>query len=244
MSGSRRRSPTPSSTASSRRARPAARARPGELVTSPRQGLARLQQMGLTEVRHGSGSVVRDPEGLTIPGGGHRGAGAQTKPDSRRVAGDPRGVSLLIGRLAAARARLRMPRRCAALKWCNSGQAAGAAGSRSCLTSGCSYALQPRIGVVTGGRLRRPRACAHWAYDVDSVLTDLRAINGAVLADRRCRDRRGVSERQCASMVKSYRDRAKRQAARVAGCTAPLIDHCGACTLLRVLYRPSPRVIR
>jgi GntR family transcriptional regulator, transcriptional repressor for pyruvate dehydrogenase complex len=35
--------------------------------TSLRQGLARLQQMGLIEARHGSGSVVRDPQGLTHP---------------------------------------------------------------------------------------------------------------------------------------------------------------------------------
>ncbi|MDP7704076.1 MULTISPECIES: FadR/GntR family transcriptional regulator [unclassified Mycobacterium] len=35
--------------------------------TSLRQGLARLQQMGLIEVRQGSGSVVRDPAGLTHP---------------------------------------------------------------------------------------------------------------------------------------------------------------------------------
>lgn len=35
--------------------------------TSLRQGLARLQQMGLIETRHGSGNVVRDPEGLTHP---------------------------------------------------------------------------------------------------------------------------------------------------------------------------------
>ncbi|WP_211697728.1 FadR/GntR family transcriptional regulator [Mycobacterium spongiae] len=35
--------------------------------TSLRQGLARLQQVGLIEVRHGSGSVVRDPQGLTHP---------------------------------------------------------------------------------------------------------------------------------------------------------------------------------
>lgn len=35
--------------------------------TSLRQGLARLQQMGLIEARHGSGSVVSDPEGLTHP---------------------------------------------------------------------------------------------------------------------------------------------------------------------------------
>ncbi len=35
--------------------------------TSLRQGLARLQQMGLIEARHGSGNVVRDPEGLTNP---------------------------------------------------------------------------------------------------------------------------------------------------------------------------------
>jgi DNA-binding FadR family transcriptional regulator len=35
--------------------------------TSLRQGLARLQQMGLVETRHGSGNVVRDPEGLTHP---------------------------------------------------------------------------------------------------------------------------------------------------------------------------------
>ena len=35
--------------------------------TSLRQGLARLQQMGLIEARQGSGSVVRDPEALTHP---------------------------------------------------------------------------------------------------------------------------------------------------------------------------------
>ena len=35
--------------------------------TSLRQALARLQQMGLIEARHGSGNVVRDPEGLTHP---------------------------------------------------------------------------------------------------------------------------------------------------------------------------------
>ena len=35
--------------------------------TSLRQGLARLQQMGLIEARHGSGNLVRDPEGLTHP---------------------------------------------------------------------------------------------------------------------------------------------------------------------------------
>jgi GntR family transcriptional regulator, transcriptional repressor for pyruvate dehydrogenase complex len=35
--------------------------------TSLRQGLARLQQMGLIEARHGSGNVVRDPEALTHP---------------------------------------------------------------------------------------------------------------------------------------------------------------------------------
>jgi GntR family transcriptional repressor for pyruvate dehydrogenase complex len=35
--------------------------------TSLRQGLARVQQMGLIEARQGSGSVVRDPDGLTHP---------------------------------------------------------------------------------------------------------------------------------------------------------------------------------
>jgi GntR family transcriptional repressor for pyruvate dehydrogenase complex len=35
--------------------------------TSLRAGLARVQQMGLIEARHGSGNVVRDPEGLTHP---------------------------------------------------------------------------------------------------------------------------------------------------------------------------------
>ena len=35
--------------------------------TSLRQGLARLQQMGLIEARHGSGNVVCDPEALTHP---------------------------------------------------------------------------------------------------------------------------------------------------------------------------------
>ncbi|OBH56475.1 FadR/GntR family transcriptional regulator [Mycobacterium sp. E2479] len=35
--------------------------------TSLRQGLARLQQMGLIDARHGSGNVVADPQGLTHP---------------------------------------------------------------------------------------------------------------------------------------------------------------------------------
>lgn len=35
--------------------------------TSLRQGLARLQQMGLIEARHGSGNVVSDPQALTHP---------------------------------------------------------------------------------------------------------------------------------------------------------------------------------
>ena len=35
--------------------------------TSLRQGLARIQQMGLIEARHGSGNVVRDPDGLIHP---------------------------------------------------------------------------------------------------------------------------------------------------------------------------------
>ncbi|MCV7103808.1 FadR/GntR family transcriptional regulator, partial [Mycobacterium palustre] len=35
--------------------------------TSLRQALARLQQMGLIEARHGSGNVVCDPEALTHP---------------------------------------------------------------------------------------------------------------------------------------------------------------------------------
>ena len=35
--------------------------------TSLRQGLARLQQMGLIEARQGRGNLVRDPEGLTHP---------------------------------------------------------------------------------------------------------------------------------------------------------------------------------
>ncbi|MDI3312816.1 MAG: GntR family transcriptional regulator [Mycobacterium sp.] len=35
--------------------------------TSLRQGLARLQHMGLIEARHGSGTVVRDPQDLTHP---------------------------------------------------------------------------------------------------------------------------------------------------------------------------------
>ncbi|WP_044509688.1 FadR/GntR family transcriptional regulator [Mycobacterium simiae] len=40
---------------------------PGVNRTSLRQGLARLQQMGLIEARHGSGNVVRDPQELTHP---------------------------------------------------------------------------------------------------------------------------------------------------------------------------------
>lgn len=88
--------------------------------TSLRQGLARLQQMGLIEVRHGSGSVVRDPEGLTHP--------AVVEALVRKLGPDflvelleiRAALGPLIGRLAAPGARPRMPRRCVRRwKWCN-----------------------------------------------------------------------------------------------------------------------------
>ncbi|CPR11739.1 GntR family transcriptional regulator [Mycobacterium bohemicum DSM 44277] len=72
--------------------------------TSLRQGLARLQQMGLIETRHGSGNVVRDPQGLTHPAVVEalvRKLGPEFLVELLEVRA---GLGPLIGRLAAQRA--------------------------------------------------------------------------------------------------------------------------------------------
>ncbi len=73
--------------------------------TSLRQGLARLQQMGLIEARHGSGNVVRDPQGLTHPAVVEalvRKLGPEFLVELLEIRA---GLGPLIGRLAAQRSR-------------------------------------------------------------------------------------------------------------------------------------------
>lgn len=185
--------------------------------TSLRQGLARLQQMGLIEVRHGSGSVVRDPEGLTHP--------AVVEALVRKLGPDFL-VELLeiraaLGPLIAAWRPPEHARGCRGVV-CGAGSGAtgghgrGAAGSRSCLLPGAHpQHSQPRIGVALplvehafGGR---EHALTGAYDDADPVLTDLRAINGAVLAGDPAAAAATVEAYLNASalrMVKSYRDRA------------------------------------
>ena len=135
--------------------------------TSLRQGLARLQQMGLIEARQGSGNLVRDPEGLTHP--------AVVEALVRKL-GPEFLVELLeiraalgpaIGRLAAERhtpedaEALRAA--LAAVQEADSGPGAPGRGPRL-LPCPHPQHPQPRVGVAVSlgrARLRRPRARAH-----------------------------------------------------------------------------------
>lgn len=157
--------------------------------TSLRQGLARLQQMGLIEVRHGSGSVVRDPEGLTHP--------AVVEALVRKLGPDflvelleiRAALGPLIGRLAAARSTPEDAEAlCAALEVVQQAdtaaarQAADLAYFRVLIHSTRNRALGLLYRWVEHAFGGREHALTGAYDDADPVLTDLRAINGAVLA--------------------------------------------------------------
>nr|WP_057173616.1 FCD domain-containing protein [Mycobacterium tuberculosis] len=186
--------------------------------TSLRQGLARLQQMGLIEVRHGSGSVVRDPEGLTHP--------AVVEALVRKLGPDflvelleiRAALGPLIGRLAAARSTPEDAEAlCAALEVVQQAdtaaarQAADLAYFRVLIHSTRNRALGLLYRWVEHAFGGREHALTGAYDDADPVLTDLRAINGAVLAGDPAAAAATVEAYLNASalrMVKSYRDRA------------------------------------
>ncbi|HTX97730.1 MAG TPA: GntR family transcriptional regulator [Mycobacterium sp.] len=157
--------------------------------TSLRQGLARLQQMGLIEARHGSGNVVRDPQGLTHP--------AVVEALVRKLGPEFLGELLeiraalgpLIGRLAAQRS---LPEDTEALRAALAAvqdadtaagrQAADLAYFRVLIHSTRNRALgllYRWVEQAFGGRAHELTA----AYDdAEPVLADLRTITAAVLA--------------------------------------------------------------
>nr|WP_242669980.1 FadR/GntR family transcriptional regulator [Mycobacterium decipiens] len=157
--------------------------------TSLRQGLARLQQMGLIEVRHGSGSVVRDPEGLTHP--------AVVEALVRKLGPDflvelleiRAALGPLIGRLAADRST---PEDAEALRaalevvhradTAAARQTADLAYFRVLIHSTRNRALGLLYRWVEHAFGGREHALTGAYDDADPVLTDLRAITEAVLA--------------------------------------------------------------
>ena len=203
--------------------------------TSLRQGLARLQQMGLIEARHGSGNVVRDPQGLTHPAVVEalvRKLGPEFLVELLEIRA---ALGPLIGRLAA-RALPRMPTRCAP-RWprCRRPAAPRRARPPTSPTSGCSSTacrnralglLYRWVEHAFGGREHELTP----AYDdAAAVVADLRAITDAVSGARRGGGRRGgrgVPARQRAAngVVLHHQtgDLTGRgySAIRVAGCTA------------------------
>jgi GntR family transcriptional regulator, transcriptional repressor for pyruvate dehydrogenase complex len=157
--------------------------------TSLRQGLARLQHMGLIEARHGSGNVVCDPEGLTHP--------AVVEALVRKLGPDflvevleiRTAFGALIGRLTAERST---PDDADALRAALAAvQAAGTSEARQSAdlaffrvlihaTRNRALGLLYRwVEHAFGGRENELTA----AYeDADAVVTELRAITEAVLA--------------------------------------------------------------
>jgi len=157
--------------------------------TSLRQGLARVQQMGLIEARHGSGNVVRDPQGLTHPAVVEalvRKLGPEFLVELLEIRA---GLGPLIGRLAAQRGTpedaeaLR-----AALDWVRQAdgavarQAADLAYFRVLIHASRNRALgllYRWVEQAFGGREHELTA----AYDdAEPVVAGLREIAGAVLA--------------------------------------------------------------
>ncbi|OBI68327.1 FadR/GntR family transcriptional regulator [Mycobacterium sp. E796] len=157
--------------------------------TSLRLGLARLQQMGLIEARHGSGNVVRDPEALTHP--------AVVEALVRRLGPEFLGELLeiraalgpLIGRLAAQRGA---PEDAEALRAALAA-VADAEGAAALQAADVAYF---RV-LIHGSRNRALGLMYRWvehafggreheltaAYeDAAPVVADLRAITDAVLA--------------------------------------------------------------
>lgn len=157
--------------------------------TSLRQGLARLQQMGLIEVRHGSGSVVRDPEGLTHPAVVEalvRKLGPEFLVELLEIRG---ALGPLIGRLAAQRSttadaeeltaaldRLRGADTAAAR------QAADLAYFQVLIHSTRNRALGLLYRWVEQAFGGREHELTEAYDDAEPVVADLQAITGAVLA--------------------------------------------------------------
>jgi GntR family transcriptional regulator, transcriptional repressor for pyruvate dehydrogenase complex len=157
--------------------------------TSLRQGLARLQQMGLIEARHGSGTVVRDPEGLTHPAVVEalvRKLGPEFLAELLEIRA---ALGPLIGRLAARRSA---PGDAEALRVALAGvQEADSAAARQAADLGYFRVLIHSTGNRALGLLYRWVEHAFGgreheltgAYDdADPVVADLRAITEAVLA--------------------------------------------------------------
>jgi GntR family transcriptional regulator, transcriptional repressor for pyruvate dehydrogenase complex len=157
--------------------------------TSLRLGLARLQQMGLIEARHGSGNVVRDPEALTHPAVVEalvRKLGPEFLAELLEIRA---ALGPLIGRLAAQRGT---PEDAGALRAALAA-AADADGSAALQAADLAYfrvlihsSRNRALGLMYrwvehafGGREHELTA----AYDdAAPVLADLRAITDAVLA--------------------------------------------------------------
>jgi GntR family transcriptional regulator, transcriptional repressor for pyruvate dehydrogenase complex len=157
--------------------------------TSLRQGLARLQQMGLIEARHGSGTVVRDPEGLTHPAVVEalvRKLGPEFLVELLEIRA---ALGPLIGRLAAQRSA---PEDAEALRVALAGvQEADSAAARQAADLGYFRVLIHSTGNRALGLLYRWVEHAFGgreheltgAYDdAGPVVADLRAITEAVLA--------------------------------------------------------------
>lgn len=157
--------------------------------TSLRQGLARLQQMGLIEVRHGSGSVVCDPEGLTHP--------AVVEALVRKLGPDflvellevRAALGPLIGRLAAERSTSddveAVQAALAAVREADSAparQAADLAYFRVLIHSTRNRALGLLYRWVEHAFGGREHELTGAYDDADPVVADLRAITEAVLA--------------------------------------------------------------
>lgn len=157
--------------------------------TSLRQGLARLQQMGLIEARHGSGNVVRDPQELTHPAVVEaliRKLGPEFLVELLEIRA---AVGPLIGRLAAQRsgpeddealrgalAAVRDARGAGAL------QAADLAYFRILIHGTRNRALGLLYRWVDDAFGGREHELTRAYDDPDPVVADLRAITDAVLA--------------------------------------------------------------
>ena len=156
--------------------------------TSLRQGLARLQQMGLIEARHGSGNVVCNPEGLTHPAVVEalvRKLGPEFLVELFEIRA---GLGPLIGRLAAERSKAEdaeaLRAALAAAHQADTAvarQAADLAYFRVLIHSSRNRALgllYRWVEQAFGGREHELTA----AYDdAEPLLADLRAITDAVL---------------------------------------------------------------
>jgi GntR family transcriptional regulator, transcriptional repressor for pyruvate dehydrogenase complex len=184
--------------------------------TSLRQGLARLQQMGLVEARQGSGTVVRDPEGLTHPAVVEalvRKLGPEFLVELFEIRA---ALGPLIGRLAAERSE---PEDADALRAALAAvaEADGAAGRQAAdlayfhvlihSTRNRALGLLYRwVEHAFGGREHELTG----AYgDAEAVLADLRAITEAVLAHDSASAAASVEAYLYASalrMVAAYRD--------------------------------------